>query len=117
MLFGFSDDNGCIFVRDVQHAPEEGKEKINLWQDLQESLHNKGLLYVMTMFFLIQVCTMIIQPLVTMYVSHLMGRMDESVVKAAGIIFHWLVLPGSLLLRFGANAVSSLAIRKYYALC
>ena len=30
---------------------------------------------------------MIIQPLVTMYVSHLMGRMDESVVKAAGIIF------------------------------
>ena len=76
-----------FFVRDVQHAPEEGKEKINLWQDLQESLHNKGLLYVMTMFFLIQVCTMIIQPLVTMYVSHLMGRMDESVVKAAGIIF------------------------------
>ncbi|MFQ9935154.1 MAG: hypothetical protein ACLRXQ_02860 [Phascolarctobacterium faecium] len=25
--------------------------------------------------------------MVTMYVSHLMGRMDESVVKAAGIIF------------------------------
>lgn len=26
---------------------------------------------------------MIIQPLVTMYVSHLMGRMDESVVKVS----------------------------------
>ena len=76
-----------LFVRDVPHSQEEQKTKINLWQDLQESLHNKGLLYVMTMFFLIQVCTMIIQPLVTMYVSHLMGRMDESVVKAAGIIF------------------------------
>lgn len=90
-MFRIGDSNGCAFVRDVPHSQEEQKTKINLWQDLQESLHNKGLLYVMTMFFLIQVCTMIIQPLVTMYVSHLMGRMDESVVKAAGIIFRWQV--------------------------
>ena len=40
-----------LFVRDVPHSQEEQKTKINLWQDLQESLHNKGLLYVMTMFF------------------------------------------------------------------
>lgn len=76
-----------FLVRDVPHSKEECRTKMNLFEDLKEALQNKGLLYVMTMFFLIQACTMIIQPLVTLYVSQLMGKMDEEVVKVAGIIF------------------------------
>ncbi len=76
-----------LLVRDIPRKSNTHKQKINLFKDLKESLNNKGLLYVMTMFFLIQVCTMIIQPLVTMYVAHLMGKMDESVIQAAGVIF------------------------------
>ena len=75
------------FVRDVEHEKTEGKV-IHVWADLRASLNNKGLLFVMSMFFLVQVCVMIVQPLITMYVSYLLGGVvNEDVVKTAGIIF------------------------------
>ena len=92
-----------FYVRDIPHAPELAKVKINLWQDLKDSLQNKGLIYVMSLFFLVQVCTMLIQPLVTLYVSHLMGRMDESVIKAAGIIFSLAGIAGIIAAPFWGN--------------
>ncbi|WP_307760870.1 MFS transporter [uncultured Phascolarctobacterium sp.] len=92
-----------FYVRDIPHASELAKVKINLWQDLKDSLQNKGLIYVMSMFFLVQVCTMLIQPLVTLYVSHLMGRMDESVIKAAGIIFSLAGIAGIIAAPFWGN--------------
>lgn len=92
-----------FYVRDIPHASELAKVKINLWQDLKDSLQNKGLIYVMSLFFLVQVCTMLIQPLVTLYVSHLMGRMDESVIKAAGIIFSLAGIAGIIAAPFWGN--------------
>ncbi len=75
------------FVRDVEHEKGEGKV-IHVWADLKASLQNKGLLFVMSMFFLVQVCVMIVQPLITMYVSYLLGGVvNDDVVKTAGIIF------------------------------
>ena len=75
------------FVRDVEHEKGEGKV-IHIWADLKASLQNKGLLFVMSMFFLVQVCVMIVQPLITMYVSYLLGGVvNDDVVKTAGIIF------------------------------
>lgn len=75
------------FVRDIGHEKGEGKV-IHVWADLRASLKNKGLLFVMSMFFLVQVCVMIVQPLITMYVSYLLGGVvNEDVVKTAGIIF------------------------------
>ena len=77
------------FVRDVEHEKGEGKV-IHIWADLKASLQNKGLLFVMSMFFLVQVCVMIVQPLITMYVSYLLGGVvNDDVVKTAGIIFRW----------------------------
>ena len=60
------------FVRDVEHEKGEGKV-IHIWADLKASLQNKGLLFVMSMFFLVQVCVMIVQPLITMYVSYIIA--------------------------------------------
>lgn len=75
------------FVRDIEHEPAAKKE-VHIFADLRESLHNKGLLFVMSMFFLVQVCVMIVQPLITMYVSYLLGGVvNEDVVKTSGIIF------------------------------
>ena len=74
-------------VRDVGHEKGEGKV-IHVWADLRASLQNKGLLFVMSMFFLVQVCVMIVQPLITMYVSYLLGGVvNDDVVKTAGVIF------------------------------
>ncbi len=76
-----------VLVRDVDREKSEAKA-VNVWADLRDSLHNKGLLFVMSMFFLVQVCIMIVQPLITMYVSYLLGgAINDSVVKSAGIIF------------------------------
>lgn len=75
------------FVRDIGHEKPQSKV-VHIWADLKSSLQNKGLLFVMSMFFLVQVCVMIVQPLITMYVSYLLGGVvNDDVVKTAGIIF------------------------------
>ncbi len=81
---------GLVFflVRDLPFAQTGNSQRYrNLWVDLKASLHNKELLYIMCMFFVIQTCIMVIQPLITMYVAQLMGGMNESTVKVSGIIF------------------------------
>lgn len=96
MRMSFFVSSGCLFlgallvvflVHDVPISAERQKAEIHLIQDLKGALSNKNLLYIMCMFFLIQVCVMIIQPLITMYVSKLMGVMNDDTVKTAGIIF------------------------------
>ena len=64
------------FVRDVEHEKGEGKV-IHIWADLKASLQNKGLLFVMSMFFLVQVCVMIVQPLITMYAGPYWGSRGQ----------------------------------------
>lgn len=76
-----------IFVRDQEISLARQREEMHLVKDLKEVLHNRGLLYIMFMFFLIQVCTMAIQPLITMYVSSLMGGTSDASVKMSGWVF------------------------------
>lgn len=101
-----------LLVRDGKSSEPKIKKELNLLADLRESLNNKGLLYVMMMFFLIQVCTMIIQPLITMYVSHLMGRMDETVIKTSGIIFSLAGIAGIVAAPFWGNQGQKLGYTK-----
>ncbi len=76
-----------IWVRDIPFSEEKAKKEIHLIQDLKASLKNRGVLYVMFMFFLIQACGMIIQPLVTLYVSDLMGGTGPESIKMSGWVF------------------------------
>ncbi len=76
-----------FFVHDIPHSAEKSKKELHLLRDLKESLSNKTLIYIMGMFFVIQCCIMIIQPLITMYVGHLMGAMNDETIKMSGIIF------------------------------
>lgn len=76
-----------FLVHDAPLSKEHTKREINMLDDLKGALANKNLLYIMSMFFLIQVCVMIIQPLITMYVGTLMGAMNDDTIKISGIIF------------------------------
>lgn len=95
MRMSFFVGGGCLFFATVMviflvHDVKSGeikKKDFHLLQDLRMALTNKNLIYIMSMFFVVQCCIMIIQPLITMYVSHLMGKMDDDTIKTAGIIF------------------------------
>ncbi|MEG1160022.1 MAG: MFS transporter [Acidaminococcaceae bacterium] len=75
-----------LYVRDIKLAPELARGGGSVIADIKVALHNKRLLYIMFLFFLIQSCLMIIQPLLTVYVRELMHG-GASAVKAAGVIF------------------------------
>ena len=76
-----------FLVKDVPIAKERRERKITLVKDISVALSNADLRYVMCMFFVIQGCIMLIQPLITMYVGDLMGKMDDETIKMAGVIF------------------------------
>ena len=85
-----------FLVRDVPISEERKNRKVELISDLKDALKNKGILYAMLMFFLIQVCVMILQPLITMYAGQLMGKMDNETVQMSGIIFSLAGISGIL---------------------
>ena len=85
-----------FFVHDVPISEERKNREIELLSDLRESLRNKGLLFTMTMFFLVQVCVMILQPLITVYVGQLMGKVDDATIQMSGIIFSLAGIAGIL---------------------
>ena len=76
-----------FLVRDLPFSREKAREEMHIVRDLKAALHNNGLLYVMFMFFLVQTCTMAIQPLITLYVSELMGGTGDASVTMSGWIF------------------------------
>ncbi len=76
-----------FLVRDVPIGSEKRRQAMHLFHDLGLALRNKELVYIMTMFFLIQSCVMMVQPLITLYVAQLMGAMNDDAVKMAGVIF------------------------------
>jgi len=59
-------------------APKSTKTK-DLFKDLAEALHNKELLYIMCFFALVKACTMVIQPLLTIYVNELLHGASSAV--------------------------------------
>lgn len=76
-----------LLVKDMSVLNKGTSAAAGLLADLREALHNKSLLYIMSMFFVIQTCVMLIQPLITLYVGELMGQMGDSVIKMSGVIF------------------------------
>ena len=76
-----------VIVKDMTVLQKGSSGAVTLLHDLRESLRNKELLYVMLMFFIVQSCIMLIQPLITIYVGQLMGTMGDEAIKASGIIF------------------------------
>lgn len=84
----------AFIVKDMTVLQKGGSGAVTLLHDLRDSLRNKELLYVMLMFFTVQSCIMLIQPLITMYVGQLMGTMGDEVVKMSGVIFSLAGLAG-----------------------
>ena len=76
-----------IIVKDTSVLVKGSYKMLSLWKDLAVALKNRSLLYVMFMFFVVQTCIMIVQPLITLYVGQLMGAMDDAAVKMSGVIF------------------------------
>lgn len=76
-----------LVVKDMTILQKGSFSASSLWHDLQDSLRNKELRFIMFMFFMIQTCVMTIQPLITMYVGQLMGTMGDGAVKMSGVIF------------------------------
>lgn len=74
------------YVQDIVNDSTKEKAKRSVLADLRLAVSNKKLLYIMGLFFLVQACLLIIQPLLTIYVKQLMGGMD-GVVKASGVVF------------------------------
>lgn len=85
-----------FLVKDVPISEERRNRKVELISDLKEALKNKGILFTMIMFFLIQVCVMLLQPLITMYVGQLMGQVNDEAVQMAGVIFSLAGISGIL---------------------
>lgn len=76
-----------FLVRDIPISREPGRQEMHVIRDLKLALQNRGLLYVMFMFFLVQTCIMTIQPLITLYVRELMGGAGNASVTMSGWIF------------------------------
>lgn len=76
-----------FLVHDLPFSKEKQRERVHLMEDLRGALKNNELLYIMSMFFLVQSCVMLVQPLITMYVAQLMGAMNDDTVKMSGVIF------------------------------
>lgn len=89
-----------FFVRDLPFTKEQQQEKVHLWQDLKLALQNKELVYIMTMFLIIQSCVMLVQPLITIYVGQLMGSTGDEAVKIAGVVFSLAGIAGILAATF-----------------
>ncbi len=77
----------AFIVKDMTVVKKGDYSATSLLADLKESLNNKELRYTMSMFFVIQACIMLIQPLITLYVGDLMGTMGNEVVEMSGVIF------------------------------
>ncbi len=82
----FATGGVIYYVKDIVDVNAKAKAKKSVLADLRMAVRNKKLLYIMGLFFLVQSCLLIIQPLLTIYVKELMGSM-EGAVKASGIVF------------------------------
>lgn len=85
-----------IVAKDLQYDKLGKLKDLHLIGDLKESLKNKKLLFVMSMFLVIQSCTLLVQPLITIYVGELMGGVTDESVKMSGLIFSMAGLSGIL---------------------
>ncbi len=85
-----------FLVHDVPLSKERQRQALHLFHDLGLALRNRELVYTMAMFFTVQSCVMLVQPLITLYVGQLMGRMDDAAIKMAGVVFSLAGIAGIL---------------------
>lgn len=85
-----------IVAKDLRYDKLGSLKELHLVDDLLGSLRNKKLLFVMCMFLVIQSCTLLVQPLITIYVGQLMGAVNDESVKMSGLIFSMAGLSGIL---------------------
>lgn len=74
----------------------------DLFKDLQKELANKTLLYIMGIFAIIKACTMVIQPLLTIYVSELLNGAAEA-ITISGVILSLAGIAGIMAAPFWGN--------------
>ena len=105
-----------FIVKDMTILQKGGFSASSLWHDLQDSLRNKELRFIMFMFFMVQTCVMTIQPLITMYVGQLMGAMGDEAVKMSGVIFYLAGFAGIIAAPFWGKRGQSYGYVRIFAL-
>ena len=105
-----------FIVKDMTILQKGGFSASSLWHDLQDSLRNKELRFIMFMFFMVQTCVMTIQPLITMYVGQLMGAMGDEAVKMSGVIFSLAGFAGIIAAPFWGKRGQSYGYVRIFAL-
>lgn len=104
-----------FLVKDLPFTKEKQKIGFGILLDLGVAFKNRELLYIMGMIFAMQSVTMLIQPLVTMYVGELMGDMNDDSIKAAGWIFSLAGLAGIIAATFWGKRGQSYGYIRVFA--
>ena len=105
-----------LVVKDLTILQRGSFNASSLWHDLQDTLRNRELRFIMLMFFMVQTCVMTIQPLITMYVGQLMGAMGADAVKMSGVIFSLAGFAGILAAPFWGKRGQSYGYVRIFAL-
>ena len=105
-----------LVVKDLTILQRGSFDASSLWHDLQDTLRNRELRFIMLMFFMVQTCVMTIQPLITMYVGQLMGAMGDDAVKMSGVIFSLAGFAGILAAPFWGKRGQSYGYVRIFAL-
>lgn len=106
----------AFIVKDMTVLQKGGQTAVNLLRDLKESLQNKELVFIMMMFFTVQSCVMLIQPLITLYVGELMHTIGDEVITASGIIFSLAGLAGIIAAPFWGKRGQRFGYMKIFCL-
>ena len=88
---------GTTGVRLLVTEPAEGRKTgdSSIGSDIRRALGNRQLVTVLALLFVLQTVTMVIQPLITLYVAQLQGGY-EGVVLTSGIIFSLAGIAGAI---------------------
>ena len=105
-----------LVVKDLTILQRGSFNASSLWHDLQDTLRNRELRFIMLMFFMVQTCVMTIQPLITMYVGQLMGAMGDDAVKMSGVIYSLAGFAGILAAPFWGKRGQSYGYVRIFAL-
>lgn len=68
-------------------TPKKVIKKSSFAADIRIAFHNKALLHMLIMFVVVQSCSLLLQPLITLHVGNLMGGNMSGAVFAAGVVF------------------------------
>ena len=88
---------GTIAVRMLVTEPknDEPPSEGSIIDDFRTAFHNRRLVEMLTLLFAVQMASMVLQPLITLYVAELQGKM-EGAVLSAGIVFSLAGVAGAI---------------------